>query len=127
MTVCWHVDDLRVSHNDSQEFTKFGDWLSATYRVSVATHQGKVHYYLGIIFDLSTKGKVVVNMIEYIKNIVASFPEEITTLKTSPVADHLFKAQEESETKPLLKEQAMAFHHTTVQLLFLSARARHNI
>ncbi len=29
---------------------------------------------------------------------------------------------EESEAKPLLEKQAITFHHTTAQLLFLSAR-----
>ncbi len=33
----------------------------------------------------------------------------------------------ETEAKPLPEEQAMAFHHATVQLLFLSARARLDI
>ncbi len=47
MTVCWHVDDWKVSHIDPQEVTKIGDCLSVTYRVSVATHQGKVHDILG--------------------------------------------------------------------------------
>ncbi len=57
MIVFWHVDNLKVSHIDPQEITKFGNWLSTTYGVSVATHQGKVHDYLGMIFDFSTKGK----------------------------------------------------------------------
>jgi hypothetical protein len=69
----------------------------------------------------------MVNMIEYIKNIVPNFPEEITVIKTSPAADHLFKVQKELEAKPFLEEQAMKFHHTTAQLLFLSTRARRNI
>ncbi len=64
----------------------------------------------------------MVNMIEYIKNINANFPEEITALKTSLVADYLFKVREESEAKPLPEEQAMVFHHTIVRLLFLSTR-----
>jgi hypothetical protein len=76
--VCWHMYALKVSHINPQEITKFKDWLSATYRVSVATHHGKVHGYLGVvIFDFSTKGKVMVNMVEYIKNIVANCPEGI--------------------------------------------------
>jgi hypothetical protein len=54
-----------------------------------------------MMFDFSTKGKVMVNMIEYIKNIVANFQEEMTTLKTSPAADHLFKVLEELEAKHL--------------------------
>ena len=43
-----------------------------------------------MIFDFSKKGKVMMNMIEYIKNIVAKFLEETTALKTSPAADHFF-------------------------------------
>ena len=90
MSVCWHVDDLKVSHIDPEEITKFGNWLSTTYRVSIAIHQGKVHDYLGMIFNFIEKGKVVINMIEYIKNIISNFTEEITAVRTSPVADHLF-------------------------------------
>ncbi len=44
----------------------------------MATHRGEVHDYLGMIFDFSVKGKVVVTMMEYIKNIIKDFPEEIT-------------------------------------------------
>jgi hypothetical protein len=40
MTVCWHDNDLKVSHIDPEEITKFSNWLSKTYGVSVATHQG---------------------------------------------------------------------------------------
>jgi hypothetical protein len=28
MTVCWHVDDLKVSHCDAAQVTIFGEWLS---------------------------------------------------------------------------------------------------
>ena len=28
MTVCWHVDDFKVSHIDPQEIIKFRDWLA---------------------------------------------------------------------------------------------------
>ena len=127
MTVCWHVNDLKVSHIDPEEITKFGDWLSTTYGVSAATHQGKVHNYLGIIFDFTEKGKVAINMIKYVKNIISDFLEEITAVGTSLVADHLFTVQDQMEAKTLPEEQAHVFHHTTAQLLFLSARAQQDI
>ena len=92
--------------------------------MAVATHRGKVHDYLGMIFDFSAKGKVMVTMMEYIKTILADFPEEIAGTKTSPAADHLFTVRDPSLAKMLPEEQAMAFHRTTAQLLFLSARAR---
>jgi hypothetical protein len=60
MTVCWHVDNLKVSHCDPAQVTFFGEWLSEKYGVAVATHLGKVHDYLGMIFDFSPKGKVMV-------------------------------------------------------------------
>ena len=38
MTVCWHVDDLKVLHCDPDQVAIFRDWLSKKYRVAVATH-----------------------------------------------------------------------------------------
>ena len=78
-------------------------------------------------FDFSPKGKVMVTMMEYIKNIIKDFPEKIVGTKTSPAVDHLFTVRDPSLAKVLPEEQAMAFHRTTAQLLFLSARARQDI
>jgi hypothetical protein len=51
LTVCWHVDDLKVSHVDPAIITRFGEWLNTTYGISVVSHRGKVHDYLGMILD----------------------------------------------------------------------------
>jgi hypothetical protein len=48
---------------------------------------------------------------EYIKNIIKDFPEEIIGTKTSPATDHLFTVRDPSLATVLLEEQAMAFHH----------------
>ena len=56
MTVCWHVDDLEVSHSDPAQVTIFREWLSRKYVVAVATYRGKVNDYLGMIFNFSAKG-----------------------------------------------------------------------
>jgi hypothetical protein len=127
MTLCWHLDGLKVLHADPKEVTKFGEWLSKTYGVSVATHRGKVHDYLGMIFDFLKKGKVMINMIEYLKNIINDFLEEIFATRTSPATNHLFIVRDPSLATPLPEEQARAFHHVVAQLLFLSARARRDV
>ena len=127
MTVCWHVDDLKVSHVDPLEVTRFGEWLSNTYGIAVTEHCGKVHDYLGMILDFTMKGCVIINMAKYIKTILTDFPEEITGTKTTPAADHLFQVRDESEARMLPAEQATAFHHAVAQLLFLIARARRDI
>jgi hypothetical protein len=44
----------------------------------------------------------------------------------SPAADHLLTVRDLSLAKLLPEEQAIAFHHATAQLLFLSARAWQN-
>jgi hypothetical protein len=121
------MGNLNVSHVEPKEYTRFGDWLSETYGVMVVAHQGAVHNYLGMIFDSSVKGKVTINMIKYVKNIIADFREEIVAISTSPATDHLFTVRDKSLTKPLPEEQARAFHHASAQLLFLSSRARRDI
>ncbi len=67
------------------------------------------------------------NMIEYIKNIIADFPEEIGAIRMSPATDHLLTVRDKSFSKPLPEEQARAFHNASALLLFLSTRARRDI
>jgi hypothetical protein len=38
MMVYWHVEDLKVSHVDPKENTRFGVWLSETNGVRVIAH-----------------------------------------------------------------------------------------
>ena len=45
----------------------------------------------------------------------------------TPVPDKLFKIRDKKEAKKLNKEQALAFHHTAVQLLFMATRAKQDI
>jgi hypothetical protein len=51
----------------------------------------------------------MISMIEYMKNIVANFPEEIVAIRTSPAADPLFTVRDNSLSKPLSEEQARHF------------------
>jgi hypothetical protein len=115
-----------VSHVDPRENKRFRDWLSETYGVMVVAHQGAVHDYLGMIFDFSTKRKVMTNMVEYIKNIITDFPEEIMAIRTSPATDHLFMVKDKSLSKPLPEDQARAFYHASAQLLFQMSLSEHH-
>jgi hypothetical protein len=116
-----------VSHCNPNQVTIFEEWLSKKFGVAVATHQGKVYNYLGMIFDFLAKGKMMVTMMDYIKNIIKDFLEVITGTKTSPAADHLFTVRDPSLAKALSEEQAMEFHRTKAQLLFPSARVQRDI
>ena len=56
MTVTWHFDDLKVSHKDPFEITKFTHYLSLQYGKKLTVKCGKVHDYLGMDLDYYTKG-----------------------------------------------------------------------
>ena len=66
-------------------------------------------------------------MIKYLHKIIQGFPEVIKGGAATPANDHLFQVWEDGEVKLLPKEQALSFHDTVAQLLFLSAQARRDI
>ena len=41
MTVTWHVDDLKISHKDKKEVSKFIIALSRIYGDKISVHRGK--------------------------------------------------------------------------------------
>jgi hypothetical protein len=119
MTITWHVDDLKVSHIDPFQITKFGAYLATIYSNGLVVHQGKVHDYLGMDLNFATDGIAQVSMIMYTSKILTDFPKPITTSCATPAADHLFTVCNKSKAKCLPEAQAQAFHHTDTQLLFL--------
>ena len=63
-------------------------------------------------------------MHKYLDNILVEFPEQLGAIANSPVADHLFQVRPDDKARKLPEPQAVAFHHTTTQLLFSSSRYR---
>ena len=127
MTVTWHVDDLKISHKESDEVTKFITELGKLYDNDLTVHRGKVHLYLGMHFDYGTKGTVKISMILYTKQIIDDFSEPVTSTAPTPVGDHLVKIRPDDERTLLSEEQTQAFHGTTAHLLFLSQQVRPNM
>jgi len=124
-TIVFHVDDLHMSCRNSFEITKFWSYINKLYNNKVNITRGKVHKFLGMRFDYSEEGIFRCDMIDYIKQILADFPEEITKSSPSPHSDNLFKIRDKREL--LDEKMASAFHHTVAQLLFLSHRARRDL
>ena len=86
--------------------------------------RGKMHEYLGMILDFSEESKLIVNMEEYIDEILIGLPEDMTGVATTPAADHLCKTRNDAPT--LNKEKAELFHCVTTQILFLAQHGRPN-
>ena len=53
-TVTWHVDDLKISHMDSNEVTKCIEHFKKIYGNRMTVHRGKVHEYFGMDMDYSS-------------------------------------------------------------------------
>ena len=130
MTVTWHIDDLKASHEDINELKKFGNFLKSKYEkdgMKLTEHYGDVHDYLGINLDYSKKGQMGVSMIQYLTDIINGFSKDIGKPAPCPAAAHLFQVRDEKDTEYISEEKAREFHHVTAQLLFLCNRAHRDI
>lgn len=96
MTVTWHVDELKASHQDPKQITRFIAQVKCIYG-DVTIHWGMVHDYLGMILDYSRPRKLHVRMEKYLDAIEKDFLEEITVGPPSPAAKNLFNIREEVE------------------------------
>jgi hypothetical protein len=75
--------------------------------------------------DFSVKGKVKFTMIDYIENMIAELPANMSGTVRSPASSHLFDVNDDAEK--LNTELSDFFHHNVAKLLFLCKRARSDI
>ena len=75
-TTIWHVDDLKISHNDPKVVDSVLAWLEKLFG-KLVTRRGKKHTYLGMNLDFTESGSVKFSMIDYLKVLIVDFPVEI--------------------------------------------------
>jgi hypothetical protein len=127
LTVSWHVDDLKISHVESEVVTEFLTWIKMKYGKigEVKITRGKIHEYLGMKLNYTEEGKFTIDMVEYITKMVVEYFKETKPRKvSSPWTDNLFKV---TPAEPLNWKCAEKFHSTTAQGLFACKRARPDI
>ena len=92
-TIKFHVDDLMSSHIDPRVNDEFDVWLNKKYGAygAVKCTRGKIHDYLGMKMDFTEKGKVKVDMSDYIESMVDDFPVEFKPedIVASPATEDL--------------------------------------
>lgn len=108
-TVQFHVDDLMASHVNPKVNDKFLVWLNSIYGKygEVKATRGKVHDYLGMVFDFFVPGKVSVSMKDYMNKLVDEFPFEISDVHPTPASEDLFQ---EGKGPLLDKEKSKVSH-----------------
>ena len=127
-TVRFHVDDLMSSHMKPKVNDDFEVWLDKMYGSlgPVKGVRGKIHDYLGMIFDVSEPGKLILDMAKYMGKMVDDFSVKFDSNVTvsSPAAENLFHAPTGAK---LDKEKAEEFHTFVAKGLFACKRARPDI
>ena len=143
-TICFHVADCKISHASNHVVEQMIEWLRLDYESifedgsgKMKVSQGKVHKYLGMTLDFTTKGQVKISMVDYVKEVVDAwdkapqldndgFTKVIsrrgTKGKKCAAPEDLFRVDEDA-TK-LNTEMSTAFHNIVAKALYLVKRAR---
>jgi hypothetical protein len=132
LTICFHVDDCKISHKDPKVVEDTVAWLRQEYESvfedgsgKMTVHRGKVLKYLGMTLDYTVDGQVKISMDDYVEEILAAFEAAEPTnhgVKTSAAPSNLFLVDE--DCKKLNPERAKVFHNLVAKTLYMTKRAR---
>jgi hypothetical protein len=132
MTICFHVDDCKLSHRTPKVMDQMIGWLRQEYESifedgsgQMTVSRGKVHKYLGMTLDYTIRGQVKIMMIDYVDEILTAFDKadpEGSGTKTSAASENLFRIDEDCEK--LQPNKAVAFHNLVAKTLYATKRAR---
>jgi hypothetical protein len=146
LTVCFHVDDNKISHKQTKVVDATIEWLKREYEVifhdgsgAMKVCRGKVHTYLGMEMDFTTKGEVHIMMLKHLDDAVKTFEEaqakfskgfievkrKRSKAQLTAAPKDLFVVNEECEKLP--KKQQEAFHCVVAKSIYLWKHARPDI
>jgi hypothetical protein len=122
-TVTWHVDDLKISHEDRQVVDGFIKQVDEEFgkESPLTESRGGIHDYLG-----TAPGVVRMDMSGYIQTILSEAPKDMDGTLTTPATAHLFKVNTDSPVY-LDSIRAEVFHRITMQLMYLGLRERPDV
>ena len=119
MTICFHVDDCKLSHKSSRQTDRMIEYLRKEYeRIfedgsgKMTVKRGKVHEYLGMTIDYSDPGQAKVTMLNYVEEALTAFAKadpKTTGTKSSAAPENLFVVNEECEKLPT--DKSVQFHN----------------
>jgi hypothetical protein len=132
-TIVWHLDDLKISHQDPQVVTNILDLLDKRYgqeivggvRAALSINRGKIHDYLGMTLDYSVPGTVKIDMTDYVEKVLDKAPSYMDGTATTPADKNLFEVRDNVEA--LKTDDAEFLHAMVAKLLFLCKRGRPNL
>ena len=124
--IVFHVDDLKLSHNDVEQVSNNIPKLESTYATSIdstTVHRGKLYHYLGMTVDFRVQEEVQLMMYDYINKLIDSLPDDMKESKHTAALEYIFCIDSEEEIK-LLPERSDLFHKVAAQVLCISNYGR---
>jgi hypothetical protein len=120
-TICWYVDDTKISHVDSKVVTKVIKQLEEHFGTMTVT-RGKEHVFLGMNIRYTDEHTAMISMKDYLKEAIAESEMEITRTASTPANKGLFEVNESAQR--LGAHDGEVFHSVAAKLLYVSIRAR---
>jgi hypothetical protein len=120
-TICWFVDDLKVSHVQRSVVDIIIAAIEGKYGKMVVTH-GNRHKYVGMDIEFTNDGEAKLLMTEYIKEAIEAFPEDCTKPVNTPASQYLFHV--DKKCVKINEKDRKNLHSIVAKLLFVAKRAR---
>jgi hypothetical protein len=132
MTICFHVDDCKISHCKTKVMDSIIEYLRQEYESifedgsgAMTVSRGNIHKYLGMTLDYSIRGQVKITMFNYVDEILTAFDKAEPKgggTKTSASPGSLFKLDESCEK--IKQDKVVEFHDPVAKTLYSTKRAR---
>jgi hypothetical protein len=116
MTICFHVDNCKLSHKSLKVNDRMIRWLKREYESifedgsgEMSVSRGKIHTYPGMTLDYTLQGRAMITMFDYINEIISAYdkvnPKGGGT-KTSAAPENLFRIDRNSTWRNLSSSTA---------------------
>jgi hypothetical protein len=122
-TIVLYVDDLMITSTDASLIEEILNDLVIKYKTLSIT-KGKVHSYLGMLFDFTTAGELNISMDGFMQDVLREY--EVSGNAKTPATDMLFNIQVGDKTI-LNVADTEKFHSRVAKLLYLAKRIRPDI
>jgi hypothetical protein len=80
MTICFHVENCKLSHRKKKVMDTMIEYLHEEYESifedgtgAMTVSRGKIHKYLGMTLDYTVCGQVKITMFDYVDEILTAF------------------------------------------------------
>jgi hypothetical protein len=125
-TIVWYVDDLKVSHMSEKVVRDILKTIESKFSGKLVVTVGDHHVYLGMDIKFTPHQTVQIRMIDYLKEVLETWPEKVNRKAATPATGDLFTVGENDA--PLTDERKLEiFKHVVMKLLYVAKRCRLDI